>query len=47
MEYEKKEQIYGYVLEGKGRAALLGILQTMGIEEEIYRALAEVLLAED
>lgn len=45
MEYDKKEEIYRYVLAGKSSAELVGILQGMELSETVYGLLCEVLLA--
>ncbi len=46
MEYEKKTRIYRYLQEGKASLLLAGMLETMGLEEEILGALKEVLTAQ-
>lgn len=43
--YDKKEEIYQYVLEGKTPIELLGILQEMELSDAVCGALSEVLLA--
>ena len=45
IEYAQKERIYGYALDGKTPAELIGILQTMELEESVYGMLLEILLA--
>ena len=46
MKYDLKEQIFGYLHGGMSAAALLGVLQTMHLDEAVYGMLAEVLLAQ-
>ena len=46
IEYDRKEEIYGYVREGKTPAELAGILQTMELEPAVFEALCEVLFAQ-
>ena len=46
IEYDRKEEIYGYVREGKTPAELAGILQTMELEPAVFETLCEVLFAQ-
>lgn len=46
MEYDKKKQIYDYVRKGKNVSEMVGILQTLELDPQIFGMLLEVLLAQ-
>lgn len=46
MEYDKKKQIYDYVRKGKNVSEMVGILQTLELDQQIFGMLLEVLLAQ-